>query len=171
MPSAETLSPRVLDMWRLVGRELSGFGVVGAVCFCIDLGLFQVLYAHAGVGAVLARLVSTVVATTVAYIGNRYWSFSRRARTGVRREYLLFALINGVTLMLSLAVVAFVRHGLDQSSTLVLQIANVGSIAIGTVIRFVGYRQWVFPATPEQPGPPPHDVTSVIPQSESRSAA
>ena len=42
--------------------------------------------------------------------------------------------------------VAFVRHGLDQTSALVLQIANVGSIALGTVVRYVGYRRWVFPA-------------------------
>jgi putative flippase GtrA len=163
------LRRRVRSTWRSLIRELSGFGVVGAVCFCIDLGVFQFLYANAGVGAVPAKLVSTVVATTVAYVGNRYWSFAHRARTGVRREYVLFALINGVTLILSLAVVAFVRHGLDQSSALVLQIANVGAIAIGTVIRYVGYRQWVFPATPERPVSPP-DVT-VASASESRTAA
>jgi putative flippase GtrA len=131
--------------------ELSGFGVVGAVCFVIDLGLFQLLYAHTPVGAVAAKFVSTVVATTVAYVGNRYWSFSHRARTGLRREYLLFVLINGVTLVLGLLVVGFVRHGLDQRSALVLQIANVGSIAVGTVVRYLAYRRWVFPAHPVHP--------------------
>jgi putative flippase GtrA len=132
--------------WRLIVKELSAFGVVGVVCFLLDVGLFQFLYAHAGIGAVTSKLISTLVSMTVAYVGHRYWSFSHRARTGLRREYLLFALINGATLLLSLAVVAFVRHGLGQTSALVLQIANVGSIALGTVIRFVGYRQWVFPA-------------------------
>jgi len=146
MPTAEALRRRARETWRVVAREISGFGVVGAVCTVIDLGVFQLLYVHTSMGAVLAKLVSTVLATTVAYVGNRYWSFSHRARTGLRREYLLFAVINGATLLLSLAVVAFVRHGLGQTSTLVLQVANVGSIALGTVIRFVGYRQWVFPA-------------------------
>jgi putative flippase GtrA len=127
-------------------RELSAFGVVGAVCFVLDLGIFQLLYVHTDAGPVLAKLVSTVIATTVAYFGNRYWSFSQRARTGIRREYLLFFLINALTLVLSLAVVAVVHHGLHQDSTLVLQIANVASIALGTVIRFLAYRRWVFPA-------------------------
>lgn len=169
MPTAEALRRRARETWRLIGRELSGFGVVGAVCFVIDLGVFQLLYVHTGIGAVLAKLVSTVLATTVAYIGNRYWSFSHRARTGLRREYLLFIVINGTTLLLSLAVVAFVRHGLGQTSALILQIANVGSIALGTVVRFVGYRQWVFPAH-EEPGSR-LDPTSVISAGENASAA
>ena len=146
MPTAGALRRRASSTWRVLIREVSGFGVVGAVCFCIDLGLFQVLYEHTGTGAVLAKLISTLVATTVAYVGNRYWSFAHRARTGLRREYLLFLVINGATLLLGLAVVAFVRHGLGQTSALVLQIANVASIALGTVVRYIGYRQWVFPA-------------------------
>jgi len=144
--SAEALASRARVAWRVFLRELSAFGVVGAVCFALDLGIFQLLYVNTGVGPVVAKLVSTVIATTVAYFGNRYWSFSRRARTGIRREYLLFFLINALTLLLSLAVVAFVHHGLHQDSALVLQIANVGSIALGTLIRFVAYRRWVFPA-------------------------
>lgn len=146
MPTAEALRRRAREIWRTFAREVSGFGVVGAVCFLIDMGVFQVLYEETTIGAVPAKLISTVVAATVAYIGNRYWSFAHRARTGLRREYLLFLVINGATLLLSLAVVAFVRHGLGQTSALVLQIANVGAIALGTVVRYVGYRQWVFPA-------------------------
>lgn len=169
MPTAEALRRRVRGTWRVVARELSGFGVVGAVCTVIDLGVFQLLYVHTGAGAVLAKLVSTLLATTVAYVGNRYWSFSHRARTGLRREYLLFAVINGATLLLSLAVVAFVRHGLGQTSALVLQVANVGSIALGTVIRFVGYRQWVFPAPARSAAQP--RVTSVVSAGESADAA
>lgn len=161
MPVGEALRLRAGSAWRELLTELSGFGVVGAISFVIDLGLFQLLYVHTGIGAVLARLVSTLVATTVAYVGNRYWSFAHRSRSGVRREYTLFAVINGITLGLSLAVVAFVRHGLNQQSTLVLQVANVGSIAIGTVVRYLAYRRWVFPAVPVAEGPtvtgPPSD--------------
>jgi putative flippase GtrA len=130
----------------LLLKELSAFGVVGAVCFALDLGLFQVLYTSAGVGAVAAKYGSTVVSTTVAYLGHRYWSFSHRARTGVRREYALFAVVNGLTLVLGLAMVAFARYGLGQESALVLQAVNVVSIGLGTVIRYLSYRQWVFPS-------------------------
>jgi putative flippase GtrA len=137
---------RLRGTWKLLVKELSAFGVVGAFCFVLDLGLFQVLYAGAGFGAVGAKLTSTVVSTTVAYVGHRYWSFSHRARTGLRREYVLFAVVNGLTLMLGLAMVAFVRYGLGQESPWVLQAVNVLSIGLGTVIRYLCYRRWVFPA-------------------------
>jgi putative flippase GtrA len=137
---------RLRGTWRVLLKELGAFGVVGGVCFVLDLALFQVLYTSAGFGAVLAKLTSTVVSTTVAYLGHRYWSFSHRARTGVRREYLLFVVVNGLTLLLGLAMVAFARYGLGQESALVLQAVNVVSIGLGTVIRYLCYRQWVFPA-------------------------
>jgi putative flippase GtrA len=141
--------------WRLLVKELSAFGVVGALCFVLDVSLFQFLYAQVGLGAVTSKLVSTLVSMTAAYIGHRYWSFSHRARTGVRREYLLFALINGATLLLGLAIVAFVRYPLHQEHPLVLQAANIVSIGLGTVIRYLSYRRWVFPAhqAPGQPVP------------------
>ena len=119
---------------------------MGAACFLLDVGLFHVLYAVAGADAVLAKLLATLVSMTAAYVGHRYWSFSHRARTGLRREYLLFAAVNGATLCLGLAIVAFVRYPLGQESALVLQMANVVSICLGTVIRYLSYRTWVFPA-------------------------
>jgi putative flippase GtrA len=139
--------------WRLLLKELSAFGVVGAVCFVLDVALFQLLYAHAGVGAVTAKTLSTLASMTVAYFAHRYWSFSHRARTGVRREYALFAAINAVTLLLNVGVVAFVRYPLGQESAVVLQLANVASIAVGTVVRYLSYRRWVFPALPVPPAP------------------
>jgi putative flippase GtrA len=136
--------------WQVLVKELGAFGVVGAVCFALDVGLFQLLYVHAHLDAVVAKLCSTLVTVTCAYFGHRYWSFSHRARTGLRREYGLFAAINGVTLVLGLLIVWLVRHPLDQDGALVLQMANVGSIALGTVLRFTAYRRWVFVA-PDHP--------------------
>ena len=57
-----------------------------------------------------------------------------------------FLAINVVTLLLGLGVVAAVRYGLDQEGALVLQIANIASIVLGTLIRYLSYRRWVFPA-------------------------
>ena len=127
-------------------REMAAFGVVGIVCFFIDVSLFQLLYALVGVDAVATKFVATVVSMTVAFVGHRFWSFSHRARTGLSREYLRFAGINGITLLLGLAIVWFVRYPLDQESVLVLQGANVLAICVGTVVRFLAYSQWVFPA-------------------------
>ena len=148
MPSSSALAQRLRSSWRQLLKELSAFGVVGASCFVLDVSLFQLLYAVVGTGAILAKLCSTLVSTTAAYLGHRYWSFSHRARTGLRREYLLFVAVNGVTLAMGLAIVWFVRYPLGQESALVLQAANVASICLGTVIRYLSYRTWVFPARP-----------------------
>jgi putative flippase GtrA len=146
MPSPFDLAARVRRSWRTLLKELGAFGLVGGVCTVIDLGVFQLFYAHVGASPVVAKLLSTCVATTVAYFAQRHWAFGHRARTGVRREYTIFFLVNGVTLLLGLLIVALVHDAFGQRDALVLQLANIGSIALGTVIRYACYRQWVFVA-------------------------
>ena len=138
--------PRSRSLWSVV-RHLGAFGVVGGIGFVIEVGLFQLLYGHLGSGAVMAKAVATVVAMTVAFFGHRHWSFAHRARTGFKREYPMFLAINGLTLLLGLGIVAFARYGLDLTSAWALQGANLLSIAVGTVARYLMYRRWVFPAT------------------------
>lgn len=154
MPSVP-LTSRLSGTWRILLKEVSAFGVVGAACFVLDLGIFQVLYAHAGIGAITSKFISTVVSTTAAYFGHRHWAFSHRARTGLAREYSLFFVVNGVTLLLGLALVGLVRYPLGQESALVLQATNVFSTALGTLIRFLAYRRWVFLAPDTEAVPEP----------------
>ncbi|HLM06905.1 MAG TPA: GtrA family protein [Blastococcus sp.] len=147
------MTGRLRGTWRLLLKEVSAFGVVGIVCFLVDIGLFQVFYDVVGTGAVTAKVLSTLISMTMAYFAHRYWSFSHRARTEVRREYILFAVINGAALLLGAVVVAIVRYPLGQDSSVVLQTANVTAIVLSTVLRYLAYRRWVFPAhaTPEDP--------------------
>ncbi|UOY01199.1 GtrA family protein [Blastococcus sp. PRF04-17] len=132
--------------WRVLVKELGAFGVVGAVSFVVDVSVFHVLLTGTEIGAVTAKLIAALVATTVAFVGHRFWSFSHRSHSRLHRDYVRFALVNGGTLLLSLGIVAFVRYPLGQEGALALQAANVAAIGIGTVIRFLVYRSWVFPA-------------------------
>ena len=125
-------------------RELGAFGAVGAACVVVDMVVFHLLYAQAGAGAVSAKLGAAVVSTSAAFLGHRFATFAARARTGLRREYARFALVNAGTLLLSLGIVAFVRYPLGQEGALVLQLANVAAIGTGTVVRYLVYRRWVF---------------------------
>ena len=143
------LRQRVGQSSRLLIKELGAFGVVGAFAFLLDIAAFQLLYATLGVGAVTSKFSATVLSMTVAYFGHRYWSFAHRARTGVRREYLLFVMINGSTLLVGMAIVAIVRYPLGQDDALILQAANIASIVLSTALRYVAYRRWVFPAHAE----------------------
>ena len=144
MRALKDLFVRLRRSWRVLLKELSAFGIVGMVCLGIELGLFQVLYAYLGAGAVTSKLIPAVIALTIAYFGHRHWSFAHRARTGLRREYTIFFGVNGVALALGLAIMAFVRYVLGQDDAIVLQLTNIGSIALGTLIRFACYRKWVF---------------------------
>jgi putative flippase GtrA len=138
---------------KLLLKELAAFGVVGGLSFVLDVGVFQLLYSN-GVGAVTAKATSTVLAMTAAYLGNRYWSFSHRSTSSVRREFAIFVVINGFTGLLNLAIVAFVRYALHEDSAVILQAANVFGIGAGTVIRYGSYRKWVFAAEPKAPATP-----------------
>ncbi|MGZ4609258.1 MAG: GtrA family protein [Actinomycetes bacterium] len=128
-----------------VFRELMKFGVVGAVAFVVDIGLFNVLL-HVTDKPLTSKTISTVVATTVAYAGNRLWTFRRRSRSDVRREYVLFFLLNGVGLLISLGCLAISHYLLDFTSQLADNIAaNVIGLGLGTAFRFWSYRKFVFP--------------------------
>jgi putative flippase GtrA len=127
-------------------RELMKFGVVGVVAFITDITLFN-LFLHLSDKPLTSKTLSTVVATTVAYIGNRFWTFRHRGRSGVRREYALFFLLNFVGLAIALGCLAISHYLLGFTSRLADNIAaNVIGLVLGTTFRFWSYRRFVFPA-------------------------
>lgn len=152
MPAGLRDSPLLRTYYRLgsLVRELMKFGVVGSVAFLVDLGVFNLLL-HLTDKPLTSKTLATVIATTVAYAGNRTWTFRRRTRSGVRREYALFFLLNGVGLLISLTCLAISHYVLDFTSRLSDNIAaNVVGLVLGTTFRFWSYRRWVF-LQPEQP--------------------
>jgi putative flippase GtrA len=130
------------NSWRILLKEVMAFGAIGAVALVIDISLFAYL---APDGALKAKAVSTVVSTTFAYFGNRYLSFSHRARTSVGRETSFFFGINLITLAFSEAIIGFFVYVLHYShgSRMVFYV-NLVTIAIGTIFRFWTYKRFVF---------------------------
>lgn len=127
-------------------RELMKFGVVGGFAYVVDIVVFNLLL-HTTDKPLTSKTISTVVATTVAYAGNRAWTFRRRSRSAVRREYALFLLLNGIGLAIALTCLAVSHYVLGFTSTLADNIAaNVVGLALGTAFRFWSYRRYVFPA-------------------------
>jgi putative flippase GtrA len=168
MPAAvPTLLRRAHDALGHFVRELVKFGVVGGVAFVVDVGLFNVLL-HETDKPLTSKTISTVVATTVAYVGNRFWTFRRRSRSGVGREYTLFFLLNGVGLAIALGCLATSHYLLGFTSRLSDNIAaNVVGLVLGTTFRFWSYRRFVFPELATEAAPPgsggPSDSLSVGP--------
>jgi putative flippase GtrA len=146
-------------------RELSKFGTVGGIAFAIDFAIFNVLL-HQGFESLLAKTISTVLATTVAFTGNRYWTWRHREHTNMARQYTLFFLLNAVGLGIGLTCLAISHYGLgafwpEFQTPLADNISGqfVGT-AVGTLFRFWSYRRFVFGDTvvPDPTPAPPVEV-------------
>lgn len=154
--SAPTPSPTGPDglvgrVWARIGSlvgELAKFGTVGVVSLIVDVGLFNLLLsgAHAPLHGkpLTAKAVSMCVATVVAYLGNRFWSFRHRAKPG-KREVVLFFALNLVGLGIQEAALALSHYTLGLTGALADNIsANVIGLGLATTFRFWSYRRFVF---------------------------
>lgn len=137
---------------RRLGGELARFGTVGAFAFVIDVGLFNLL--RAGVlsdSPLTAKGISVIMATTFAFLANRNWTYRDRARTGYRRESVLFFATNAAALVISWACLATSHYLLGLDSQLADNISgNIIGVGLGTLFRFWVYRTWVFPEDAER---------------------
>jgi putative flippase GtrA len=124
---------------RAVVHELAKFGTVGAAAFVVDISLFNLLL-HTTGKPLTAKILSTVVAATLAFFLNRAWSFRHRRRSSMRREFVLFCLA------VSHYVLGFESRIADNIA------ANGVGLVLGTTFRFWSYRRfvWAAPAAVEE---------------------
>ena len=146
----------MLERLRALVREAAKFGVVGAIGFVVDVGLFNLLR-YAGDPGVLehkpltAKAISVTVATIVTYLGNRHWTWAERQRSGARREVTLFFVLNGIGMAIALGCLAISHYVLDLRSPLADNIsANIVGLVAGMIFRFWSYRTFVFRRNPDE---------------------
>lgn len=131
-------------------HELAKFGVVGGIGFIVSLVGADLLRYDLGVGKYKAVTAATLLATVVTFIGNRYWTYRHRPRTGTARESLMFFVMNGIGILIQYASIATIEDGLGLNSKFWYNFANLLGIAIGTCFRFYSYRRWVWKAPLEE---------------------
>ena len=154
-----------MSLWRALRlrfdallREVGKFGTVGAVCYVIDLVSFNIIRSATG-QPLLATAGSTGIGTTAAFIGNRFWTWRDRDRTGLTREYTLYFLVNLVGLAIGLACLGISHYWLGAiwpvfTTALADNISSkfIG-VGLASLFRFWAYRRYVFPIAPTSPGP------------------
>lgn len=156
------LAPPPRGRGRLL-RELAAFGVVGLVALVVDLAAFNLARQVFDLGPLTAKTTSVVLATTVAFAGNRQWTFRDRSRGGVLRQYALFGVLNGVGLLIALACLGISYYLLGLRGPLAENVAANGvGLVLGTAFRFWSYRRWVFGAQSSAP------ETSPVPAAAAR---
>jgi putative flippase GtrA len=130
-------------------HEFAKFAVIGVVGVFITNAVYDLLYIHLGLGPVMSTTIATIVATIASYLGNRYWSFRGRQRTGVAREIVVFAVLNGIGLLIQDATVAFNYYllGLGHDKLAGFIALNAG-IVLATLFRFWSYRHFVWISPP-----------------------
>ena len=149
--STTTPHGRLYRQFEALLHELAKFGIVGVVAFVTDVGLYNALrlgFLHDR--PTTAKIISSLVAMGVAYVGNRFWTYRHRPRTGYARETALFLVFNVLGLCIALACQGFTHYVLGLDSLLADNLsANGLGLALGTAFRFWSYRRFVFPHVPE----------------------
>jgi putative flippase GtrA len=138
------------ERFRSLVHEFTKFAVIGAAGVVITNAVYDLLYIHLGLGPVTSTTIATIVATIASYLGNRYWSFRDRQRTGVPREIVIFTVLNGIGLLIQDATVAFNYYllGLGHDKLAGFIALNAG-IVLATLFRFWSYRRPAKPGIPK----------------------
>jgi putative flippase GtrA len=139
------------ERFRHLILELGKFGTVGAVAFTVDTALYAYLLQAQELETLTAKTLTTVVSATVAFLGNRFWTWRHRERSGLAREYTLYFVFNVVGLAIGLSVLGISHYGLGslwpgifQTTLADLVAANIVGTFFGTLFRFWSYRRFVF---------------------------
>lgn len=166
-----SLLARLRLAWRALVAEMAKFGTVGAVAFVVDVGLYNLLVFGLPGGdpgpmtgsPLLAKVVATTVATVVAWMGNRWWTFRHRRRAAKGAEFALFVVFNALGLAIALACLGLSRYVLGLDSQLADNISGNGiGLALGTLFRFWAYKRFVFRGHLEADRRPDEDARRVV---------
>jgi putative flippase GtrA len=142
-----TLKQRLLSF---VSQGLK-FGAVGALGFVVDFTVFNLLRttvldsADVHAGPLYAKVISTVLAILVNWLGNRFWTFSKNRQNHTMREGLEFLSVSLVGMGIGVACLWVSHYVLGYTSVLADNISgNVVGLVLGAIFRFTLYRYWVF---------------------------
>ena len=130
-----------------LARQLTKFALVGGVGFVVDTASFTLLrltpaFQHS---PLKAGIISTILAIAANWIGNRYWTFGPHRSTRGAAEAIEFVAVSVLGMLVALGCLALSHYVLDLRTVLADNISkNVVGLVLGSVIRFLLYRHWVY---------------------------
>jgi putative flippase GtrA len=137
-------APGLYSRVRTMLPEIFKFLVVGGLGTVIDLGGAAVLHSRYHFEPLAAKAISVSLATVFTYLGSRFWTFKERENQSVRREAVLFFVLNVVGLLIAEAVIGLVTYVMGLRGPLEYNAASFIGTGLGTIFRFWAYRKWVF---------------------------
>ncbi|CAM2812695.1 GtrA family protein [Actinomyces slackii] len=148
--------PSLRERIRAWVTEFMQFGLVGALAFVVDVGLFNLLQ-HGPTGILAghpntSNAVAAATATLFSWVANRMWTYRGRTQENTAREALLFAFANAGGVLITQFCLLFTHHILGLSSPLADNIAAyVVGFGLATAFRFFFYHYIVFTGVPDEP--------------------
>src|SRR6187549_915836 len=138
--------------------ELGRFGAVGIAGIFVNLGVFNLLrlgplsedstFLGEQDRVLTAKVIATLVSIAFAWFAHRSWTFRSRRTSRPVRELLVFGAVNGIAIAAEAGVLAISHYVLDFTSLAADNLASVLGIGVGTVLRYVGYKAFVFAEAP-----------------------
>lgn len=152
-------------------REVAKFGIVGGLSYIVTVLVnYAYLYFQKN-DELTAYIVANIVATAVAYLGNRYWTYQER-ESGGTREMVLFAAINGVAIAIQTGITALTYYVMGMHSHVEIFFSKfILAIGIGMAFRFLCYRTFIFPKAEPALAADEFQYSEPLPTSELESEA
>jgi putative flippase GtrA len=94
------LLSRLRERFGHLVHEMGKFGIVGGVSYVVDFAVFNICLGV--MSALPAKTISTVIAATLAFVGNKLWTWRNREHAKLTRAYSLYFAFNAVGLAVSL---------------------------------------------------------------------
>lgn len=140
------------DRLRRLVMETAKFLTVGGLGYIVDVGLSNVLaYGLGPIPALLegspikSKIISTILAMIVVWIGNKLWTYGDRTTNSNVRGIVLFVAVNLAGMVISVIPLGVTWYLLDMRDQLTYNIStNIIGIGLAMVFRFYAYRTWVF---------------------------
>jgi putative flippase GtrA len=154
--------------------ELTKFGIVGVLCFGLDLSIYYGLTTLPWIPTFIAKSISVVSSTLFNYYLNKSWTWGQNNRDAKRfTRYVALYSISGLLNVLSNEL--FLQWLPDNEFQMLIThtelaiqkpfftikldkfIAVIGATLVGMMVNFIGQKWWVFkesekPSFPEDSG-------------------
>ena len=121
------------------------FAATGLVAYAVDVGVFNLFLLGVGTGPVAAKVISSVFAITVAFLGSRFYTWRHRPRGHAGREYALFFAFSVLAALIQVGCLVLSNDVLGLSGPVADNISgNIIGMGLATAFRFWTFRRYVF---------------------------
>lgn len=133
-------------------EEVIKFCIVGGLNFLVDIGIFNaLLFTLLSDAPMVAKAISVSVATIFSWVVNRNWTFKGQETDRRLKELIGFIVVNILGALPALICLWISHHLLGLTSALADNISgNVIGLIIGTIVRYVCYKFFVFTGDKDQ---------------------